>query len=135
VISAIACIATAIYFEARSEPLDGQVAVANVIMNRVASDRFPNSPCEVVKQGRTWMGNMVRNKCHFSYYCDGRPEVILDEGAYTLALSIAVNWPNLVDITNGATYYHRDDVQPYWVESLSISRQIGRHLFYNQESY
>lgn len=134
-ISAIACIATAIYFEARSEPLDGQVAVANVIMNRVASDRFPNSPCEVVKQGRTWMGNMVRNKCHFSYYCDGRPEVILDEGAYTLALSIAVNWPNLVDITNGATYYHRDDVQPYWVESLSISRQIGRHLFYNQESY
>ena len=131
-ISAIACIATAIYFEARSEPLDGQIAVANVIMNRVASDKFPNSPCEVVKQGRTWMGAMVRNQCHFSYYCDGRPEVILDEGAYTLALSIAVNWPNLVDITNGATYYHRDDVQPYWVESLSISRQIGRHLFYNQ---
>jgi len=132
VISAIACIATAIYFEARSEPLDGQVAVANVIMNRVASDKFPNSPCEVVKQGRTWMGHMVRNQCHFSYYCDGRPEVILDEGAYTLALSIAVNWPNLVDITNGATYYHRDDVHPYWIESLSISRQIGRHLFYNQ---
>ena len=131
----VICLATAIYFEARSEPLDGQVAVANVIMNRVASDRFPDSPCEVVKQGRTWMGNMVRNKCHFSYYCDGRPEVIQDEGAYTLALSIAVNWPNLVDITNGATYYHRDDVQPYWVESLSISRQIGRHLFYNQESY
>ena len=131
-ISAIACIATAIYFEARSENLDGQVAVANVIMNRVASDKFPNSPCEVVKQGRTWMGHMVRNQCHFSYYCDGRPEVILDEGAYTLALSIAVNWPNLVDITNGATYYHRDDVQPYWIESLSISRQIGRHLFYNQ---
>ena len=131
-ISAIACIATAIYFEARSEPLDGQVAVANVIMNRVASDKFPNSPCEVVKQGRTWMGHMVRNQCHFSYYCDGIPEVILDEGAYTLALSIAVNWPNLVDITNGATYYHRDDVHPYWIESLSISRQIGRHLFYNQ---
>ena len=131
-ISAIACLATAIYFEARSEPLDGQVAVANVIMNRVASDKFPNSPCEVVKQGRTWMGAMVRNQCHFSYYCDGRPEVILDEGAYTIALSIAVNWPNLVDITNGATYYHRNDVQPYWIESLSISRQIGRHLFYNQ---
>jgi len=131
VISVI-CLATAIYFEARSEPLDGQVAVANVIMNRVASDKFPNSPCEVVKQGRTWMGHMVRNQCHFSYYCDGRPEVILNEGAYTLALSIAVNWPNLVDITNGATYYHRDDVQPYWIESLSISRQIGRHLFYSQ---
>ena len=128
----VICLATAIYFEARSENLDGQVAVANVIMNRVASDKFPNSPCEVVKQGRTCMGHMVRNQCHFSYYCDGKPELILDEGAYTLALSIAVNWPNLVDITNGATYYHRDDVQPYWIKSLSISRQIGRHLFYNQ---
>ena len=121
----------AIYFEARSEPLDGQVAVANVIINRVASDKFPNSPCEVVKQGRTWMGSMVRNKCHFSYYCDGRPEVIQDEGAYTLALSIAVNWPNLVDITNGATYYHRDDVEPYWASTVMLQRKIGRHLFYN----
>ena len=97
-ISAIVCLATAIYYESRSEPLEGQVAVGNVIMNRVASDKFPNSPCEVVKQGRTWMGHMVRNQCHFSYYCDGRPEVILDEEAYTLALSIAVNWRNLVDI-------------------------------------
>lgn len=130
-ISAIACIATAIYFEARSEPLDGQVAVANVIMNRVASDKFPNSPCEVVKQGRTWMGAMVRNQCHFSYYCDGRPEVILDEGAYTLALSIAVNWHNLVDITNGSVYYHRDDVNAWWASSFTETTRIGRHVFYN----
>lgn len=128
----VACIAMAIYFEARSEPLDGQVAVANTIMNRVASPRFPNTPCEVVKQGRSWRGNMLRNQCHFSYYCDGKPEVILDQGAYTIALSIAVNWPYLIDVTDGATHYHRDDVQPYWIESLSISRQIGRHIFYNQ---
>jgi spore germination cell wall hydrolase CwlJ-like protein len=129
----VACIAMAIYFEARSEPLNGQVAVANTIMNRVESPKFPDTPCEVVQQGRTWNGHMLRNQCHFSYYCDGKPEVILDEGAYTLALSIAVNWPNLVDITNGATYYHRDDVQPYWVEGerLSITRQIGRHIFYH----
>ena len=130
-ISAIVCLATAIYFESRSEPLSGQVGVANVIINRVASDKFPNSPCEVVKQGRTWMGHMVRNQCHFSYYCDGRPEVILDEGAYTIALSIAVNWLNLVDITNGATYYHRDDVEPYWASTVMLQRKIGRHLFYN----
>jgi spore germination cell wall hydrolase CwlJ-like protein len=128
----VACIAMAIYFEARSEPLDGQVAVANTIMNRVASPRFPDTPCEVVKQGRSWRGNMLRNQCHFSYYCDGKPEVILDQGAYTLALSIAVNWANLVDITSGATYYHRDDVHPYWVDNLNISRKIGRHIFYNQ---
>jgi len=130
-INSIACIAMAIYFEARSEPLDGQVAVANTIMNRVESPKFPDTPCEVVQQGRTWNGHMLRNQCHFSYYCDGKPEVIVDQGAYTLALSIAVNWPNLVDITSGATYYHRDDVQPYWTESLKISRKIGRHIFYN----
>lgn len=132
-ISAI-CIATAIFFEARSEDVQGQVAVANVIINRTHSPYFPDTPCEVVKQGRYWAGHPLRNQCHFSYWCDGKPEVIEDEGAYTLALSIAVNWPNLVDITNGATYYHRDDVQPYWVEGerLSISRQIGRHIFYNQ---
>ena len=128
----IACIAMAIYFEARSEPLDGQVAVANTIMNRVESPKFPDTPCEVVQQGRTWNGHMLRNQCHFSYYCDGKPEVIVDQGAYTLALSIAVNWANLVDITSGATYYHRDDVHPYWIASLNISRKIGRHIFYNQ---
>jgi spore germination cell wall hydrolase CwlJ-like protein len=112
--------------------LDGQVAVANTIMNRVESSKFPDTPCEVVQQGRTWNGHMLRNQCHFSYYCDGKPEVIVDQGAYTLALSIAVNWANLVDITSGATYYHRDDVHPYWIESLNISRKIGRHIFYNQ---
>ena len=128
----IACIAMAIYFEARSEPLDGQVAVANTIMNRVASPRFPDTPCDVVQQGRSWNGHMLRDQCHFSYYCDGKPEVIADEGAYTLALSIAVNWANLVDITSGATYYHRDDVNPYWADNLNVSRKIGRHIFYNQ---
>ena len=128
----IACIAMAIYFEARSEPLDGQVAVANTIMNRVESPKFPDTPCAVVQQGRTWNGHILRNQCHFSYYCDGKPEVIVDQGAYTLALSIAVNWANLVDITSGATYYHRDDVHPYWVDNLNISRKIGRHIFYNQ---
>ena len=129
----VVCIAMAIYFEARSEPLDGQVAVANTIMNRVASPKFPDTPCQVVKQGRTWNGNMLRNQCHFSYYCDGKPEVIVDEGAYTLALSIALNHPRLVDISGGSTYYHRDDVDPYWVTGLTVQRKIGRHLFYSEQ--
>ena len=114
----VVCIAMAIYFEARSEPLDGQVAVANTIMNRVASPKFPDTPCQVVKQGRTW---------------NGKPEVILDQGAYTLALSIALNHPRLVDISGGSTYYHRDDVDPYWVTGLTVQRKIGRHLFYSEQ--
>ena len=130
--SSIACIAMAIYFEARSEPLEGQVAVANTIINRVHSPHFPNTPCDVVEQGRYWRGSPLRNQCHFSFWCDGKPERIEDEEAYTLALSIAVNANRLYDVTGGATYYHRDDVNPYWADSLSTRRRIGRHIFYIQ---
>ena len=126
----IACIAMAIYFEARSEPLEGQVAVANTIMNRVHSPYFPDTPCEVVKQGRYWAGHPLRNQCHFSYWCDGKPEYIKDQQAYTKALSIAVNAEKLFDVTYGSTYYHSDDVNPYWSDGLKLVRQIGRHLFY-----
>ena len=126
----IACIAMAIYFEARSEPLDGQVAVANTIINRVHSPHFPNTPCEVVEQGRYWRGSPLRNQCHFSFWCDGKPETIDDENAYTVALSIAVNADRLYDVTGCATYYHRDDVNPYWVDEMTKKRRIGRHIFY-----
>lgn len=128
----IACIAMAIYFEARSEPLDGQVAVANTIMNRVASPYFPNTPCEVVRQGRYWMGYPIKNQCHFSFWCDSRPETIKDEGAYTIALSIALNADRLLDLTGGSTYYHREDVDPYWRHGLEVQGKIGRHIFYRE---
>lgn len=128
----VACIALAIYFEARSESLEGQVAVANTIMNRVESPYFPNTPCGVVQQGRYWQGNVIRNQCHFSYWCDGKPETINDERAYTLALSIAINADKLYDVTGGATYYHREDVSPYWADALLTQRKIGRHIFYKE---
>jgi N-acetylmuramoyl-L-alanine amidase len=131
--SAVLCIALAVYHEARSEDLVGQAAVANVIINRTHSPYFPDTPCEVVKQGRYWAGHPVRNKCHFSYWCDGKPELIDDERAYTQALSIAVNAERLVDVTGGATYYHRDDVHPYWVSTVTYERQIGRHIFYRSK--
>jgi spore germination cell wall hydrolase CwlJ-like protein len=129
-INSIVCIATAIYFEARSEPLEGQVAVANTIMNRVESSYFPNTPCEVVKQGKYWGETIIKNKCHFSFWCDGKPETIEEDKAYTLALSIAVNADKLVDITYGATYYHREDIKPYWTKHLITKRKIGKHIFY-----
>lgn len=131
-IGSIACIAIAIYFEARSEPLYGQVAVANTIMNRVHSDSFPDTPCEVTKQAKYWAGHPIRHKCHFSYWCDGKPETIEDDKAYTLALSIAIHAEaTLVDVTDGAVFYHRDDVQPYWSRGLDVTRKIGRHIFYS----
>jgi len=132
-ISSVTCLALAVFFEARSESLEGQVAVINTIMNRVASESFPNTPCDVVKQGHYWAGHPVRNACHFSFWCDGKAERIDDEEAYIQALSIAVNAERLFDVTGGATYYHRDDVKPYWVNTVTPVRKIGRHIFYRSK--
>ena len=78
-LESIMCLAMAIYFEARGEPMVGQVAVAQVIMNRVYDHRYPNDVCDVVKQGYyyTWNENIpIRDKCQFSFWCDGKPEII-----------------------------------------------------------
>ncbi len=76
------CLATNIYHEARGESYAGKVAVANVTMNRVTSPKFPNTICDVVYQAQTkenWKGNTVpkRNKCQFSWYCDGKSDDII----------------------------------------------------------
>jgi spore germination cell wall hydrolase CwlJ-like protein len=83
------CVAKAIYFEARGEPFEGQLAVANVINNRVKSSKFPNTHCGVVHQAKRIDGKIVKNKCAFSFYCDGKVEEIRDKKAYKLAENIA----------------------------------------------
>ena len=122
----------AVYFEARSEPLEGQLAVANTIINRVESDKFPSTSCEVTKQARYIGDHPIRNQCHFSYWCDGKLETINDQEAYSVALSIAMLASiRLFDVTDEAVFYHRDDVQPYWSAGLDVTRKIGRHIFYS----
>ena len=72
------CLADNIYFEARNQGFAGWVAVAQVTLNRVRDDRFPNTICEVVKQGLTYeSGFPIRDKCQFSWYCDGKSDTIL----------------------------------------------------------
>ena len=66
------CLVEAIYFEGRSESLLAQLAIANVILERVKLINFPNTVCDVVKQGRYYKGHPVRHKCAFSYWCDGK---------------------------------------------------------------
>jgi spore germination cell wall hydrolase CwlJ-like protein len=83
------CVAKAIYFEARGEPFEGQLAVANVINNRVKSSKFPNTHCGVVHQAKRIDDKIVKNKCAFSFYCDGKVEEIRDKKAYKLAENIA----------------------------------------------
>ena len=122
-ITELACMATAIYFEARGEPMVGQVAVAQVIMARVNDERYPNTICEVVKQGYYYSWNPeipIPDKCQFSFWCDGKPEKIKDEDAYFWATEVAdaVMVGTLYDTTQGATHYHAYYVQPSWSKKI-----------------
>lgn len=122
------CLALNIYFEARSEPLDGKLAVGHVVLNRAADKRYPNKICEVVKQG----GEKRRNKCQFSWWCDGRSDRPRDLQAWKESRVIArvVFWGYSVDPTGGALWYHADYVRPIWRLKLERGPQIGRHQFY-----
>lgn len=142
----IDCLAQNIYFEARSEPLDGQLAVAHVVVNRVADKRFPNSVCEVVYEARVskWheknTGKVVplRNQCQFSWYCDGKPDIVRKDSkqwktAKALAHVVyymAVQYNYAVDKTSGSTHYHADYVNPRWANTMVRVVKIGRHIFY-----
>ncbi|SDW69317.1 cell wall hydrolase [Roseicitreum antarcticum] len=122
------CLATALYHEARGESVEGQFAVAEVILNRVDSDTFPNSICNVVYQG-------ARNGhpgCQFSFACDGASETMREVGAADLARRIALlmhaGAPRA--LTDGATYFHTRHVSPRWARVFERTAQIGAHLFY-----
>ncbi len=121
------CLSQALYFEARGEDIWGQMAVAEVILNRVDADRFPNSICAVVKEGS---GRL--NRCQFSYYCDGRLETINNPTAYERMQKLAAM---MIEgrarvLTGGATFYHADSVNPSWAAVLEQTAKIGDHIFY-----
>jgi len=115
------CLTEAIYFEARGEPWNGQLAVANVVLNRVNHPKFPQSVCDVVRQEH-----------QFSYYWDGLPKVIQDPKAWHTAgqvAKMAMEGFVLDDIEN-ATFYHATHVRPRWSASFKPTARIGRHIFY-----
>ena len=129
------CLAEAIYFEARGEPEEGQVAVAQVILNRVKSNIYPGAVCDVVYQNKE-----RRNRCQFSFACDkdaARTPNPLDRvrnvRAWAKAVEIArqvgegERW--LPSIGN-ATHYHAARVNPGWRHAMVKLSQVGRHVFY-----
>ncbi len=128
----IECLALNIYFEARGEPVVGQLAVSHVVMNRVASARFPSTVCDVIQQG----GALRRYRCQFSWWCDGLSDKprnrLLWEKSGELALR--VYWGKTVDPTEGALWYHADYVKPAWRKEFERGPKIGRHIFYSQAS-
>jgi len=122
-----ACLREALYFEARGESIKGQVAVAEVILNRVESRKFPNSICGVVNQGTG-----KRHQCQFSYACDGKPEVVNEPAAHRnvgkIARALMDGAPR--NLTLGATYYHNHTVSPRWSRVFTRTASVDGHLFY-----
>ncbi len=124
---ALRCLAEALYFEARGETVKGQFAVAEVILNRVASARFPNTVCGVINQGT---GRKFR--CQFSYMCDGRAETIGEPRAFARVLKVAraALDGRAPTMTDGATHYHTNAVRPRWSKIYTRTARIGMHIFY-----
>jgi spore germination cell wall hydrolase CwlJ-like protein len=123
------CLALNIYFEARGEPEVGKLAVGHVVMNRVADPRFPDTACAVIREG----GEARRDRCQFSWWCDGRSDWPEDVLAWKTSLRVAekiVRDPE-TDPTQGALWYHADYVAPDWRLSLDEGPKIGRHIFYH----
>jgi len=129
------CLSLAIYFEARGEPTRGQIAVGQVILNRVRSPAFPSTICGVVYQGQMQPG------CQFSFTCDGKSDIPREDAQWAQAQNIAKRimagqlW--LPEI-GYSTYYHANYVSPDWANSMSRIDTIGHHIFYkkrNEEAY
>ena len=117
---ALACLAEAVYYEARGEPAQGRAAVAYVVLNRAESGKFPETPCAVVAQG-----------CQFSYRCDGRPETLAvraDRDA-AFATAKAVLTGAVADPTHGALFFHASRIHPGSFENRTRV-EIGNHVFY-----
>jgi len=131
------CMALNIYYEARGSNLADKAAVSDVVLNRVNDNRYPNTICEVVKQGEKHNnGNMVRNRCQFSWYCDGKSDVPLDQDRWFEAQMIAwgiIEFDKFRGITEGATHYHATYVSPRWAKDLQMVGRIGAHIFYRWE--
>ncbi|OSQ51193.1 hydrolase [Marivita geojedonensis] len=122
------CLAEALYFEARGETVKGQFAVAEVIMNRVKSGRFPNSVCGVINQGTG-----KKYQCQFTYTCDGIPERIHEPRAWERVGKVAraiLDGRAPMNLTDGATHYHTTAVRPRWSRTYTKTTAIGVHVFY-----
>ncbi len=122
------CLAEAVYFEARSEPYKGQVAVAQVVLNRVRNPAYPDTICEVVYQNRT-----LRNACQFSFACDGVKDVVRSRKAWAEAKKVArdVSYHGVrVDEVGTSTHYHAVYVRPAWASVFRKKARIGLHVFY-----
>ena len=116
------CLATAVYFEARGESLEGQLAVADVVLNRADSEQYPDDWCDVVKQ-----------KAQFSFVKNRQFPQIRDMESWEKAKAVArIAIDGADEIVRGdVLWYHADYVKPIWRHNLSEVTKVGVHIFYN----
>ena len=141
--TAFICLALNTYHEAKNQSLVGQIATAQVVMNRVEDNRFPNTICEVVKEGPTrpsWEDHnkeyTIKHRCQFSWYCDGKDDTPKNEKAWKTAQDVAflVLYDKIkLDVTEGATHYHATYVRPAWAKTKKRTTRIEKHIFYRWE--
>ena len=139
------CLAKNMYYEARNQGLAGQLAVSLVVMNRVKDKRYPDTICEVVYHGpisKWWLNEKgkivpIRNRCQFSWYCDGKSDKPKNKKKYKFFLDLSRDlvYGNMqvVDITEGATHYHADYVYPDWRKTKTKTIEVADHIFYRWE--
>ena len=122
------CLANAVYFEARGEPVRGQMAVAQVVLNRVFSGFYPSDVCGVVYQ------NAHRHlACQFTFACDGIPDVVTEPDAWEIAKRIArdtLDGKLWVPEVARSTHYHAYWVRPSWIGEMRRILKLGVHTFY-----
>ena len=137
--TALMCLALNTYHEAKNQSMIGQIATAQVVMNRVADSRYPNTVCGVVKQGPKYKGSdiPVRHKCQFSWHCDGKSdEPKRDSKEWFKAQDyarIVLSGRIALDVTEGATHYHATYVRPAWAKTKTRTTRIESHIFYRWE--
>lgn len=129
------CLALNLYHEARSDSVLGMKAVGWVTLNRVYSQRYPDTICDVVYQANLDSnGNPILNQCHFSWWCDGKSDTPKDKESWikvqVIAHEVMQEYGVNEDFTDGATMYHASYVNPYWASSYERTVRIDTHIFY-----
>ena len=132
--SEVTCLANAIYFEARGEAEKGQIAVAQVVLNRLKNPAYPKTICGVVYQNKN-----KRNRCQFSFACDGISDRITDKRSWALSQALARRVLNddrtlYMASVGASTHYHATYVRPRWARSMKKMEKIGRHVFYKTKN-
>tara|TARA_R100000234_G_scaffold112089_1_gene85490 strand:- start:1763 stop:2221 length:459 start_codon:yes stop_codon:yes gene_type:complete len=125
--TALLCLSANIYFEARGEDIAGQIAIAEVTMNRVSSENYPNDICQVVLQQNS-------DGCQFSWWCDNKPDIVQDDFAFQRAKALAEMYlknGEYISVVGGeVTHYHTRNVSPYWKKDFEWVISLGNHIFY-----